>query len=506
MIATVVAALLMPQNPGQDVTKYVAQARERREAVRTHYLKFSTGQTRPTDKEMLALGNDAISAIGESRALLRLYKGATTRFGTTEEFDLVVDTMEMTLQLARVYAVWGGVAQRAEIDQETARTLESELAGIAKTVLAEELEERLEIEGLADLLTARSFDEAKDAIGQGMQKELLKGLNRRLRDAHGFGLMPTSNLGDFIRVNARHVARQSLKKLLISVLPNQFVVSFLADKILDWIGPKLKEALRNKDDFAERTARTLAGWERHRRRLNAFPPDARLSDVIRAVEQAEAALKATKYLDSDLAQTRQDVGRFISQMEAAREHLERTIRLTRARYMLDTKLAQTSFDEALVVLDQLEASVRSIMSRLRPEATGTGTGETPPPPPPVDQPTDPSTVVGNYASVPRADGKDGGKTLTVSLTWSNGYLGVVVQGTDRQGRRISYEGWLTPKDAWRGNDRSGSIWYTGNLKRPDGTESATQIQAKHGPGQPFTAVMISLHEPGTYFYHDIVRR
>jgi hypothetical protein len=132
-------------------------------------------------------------------------------------------------------------------------------------------------------------------------------------------------------------------------------VTLVTDLLLEWLGPKVREWLRNKGDLDERTKRSVEGLESRREALNAFPPDAQVEEVRRAVRGAEGALRATQHLDGDLKRVASKGGEpaaaaiaLLDRLGAAKANLGRTVRLTTLRFLLENR----SYREDFRVLEQ----------------------------------------------------------------------------------------------------------------------------------------------------------
>jgi hypothetical protein len=191
---------------------------------------------------------------------------------------------------------------------------------------------------------------------------------QELRRITGIGISLDVPLKEQIRQHAEAFLARLLSKLAVSAGPGAIVIQLVAGRLIDparivsLLGAKLKAALRQKGNLVGRTERTLAGFDRLRRELNALPANAAVARVRDLAREAERALNATRYLKGDLRNARRDD--LLARITAAERVLARTLRLSRFRFLLDAELLEYDFTDAIALAGRIRSDTRADVTRL----------------------------------------------------------------------------------------------------------------------------------------------
>lgn len=363
------------ERPASEITEYVADLREAAAlvdgAAESAAWVGSRGAKRCDQFEPAA--NKVAAAADAARAAFERYRKAKTRYGTQEELRLIT-SIGTGLREAR------GNLRKAAGEAEAPSRADVDAAlkevGLFQTFVAIKIEDRLAIEGLADVLMSRSFREMRDKVVREIHAQLrtraeaeitrLTGLRIRL------GVPLKQQIEDFLRAEFSRL----LSRLVITAGPAGIFVSMIGDRIFSLIGKALKEALRGKGNLEARTDTTLTGFDRLRRQLNALPPNAPMDKVRAAVREAQRALGATKFLKGDLERAKRND--LVLDLEDAEADLTRTLSLSKRRFLLDSDLVGEDFGIAVAAMRAVRTDVERVAKKLgctvAPPASGGGGG------------------------------------------------------------------------------------------------------------------------------------
>ncbi len=285
--------------------------------------------------------------------LLNDFRNATTRHGLDEEFLLLRECVIAMDEVVAMYSVISGTARSATppTEEETA-ALKGQVFEEIGYYTRDKLDEALKAEGLADILLAGSFEEARDEAVAQMRVKMQDAMADEMERVIGLRFYDFDTLGESLRFKARHLVEKGVAKLLVRVTSNELVVEWVAGVLIRWIGPKLREAFRVRGNHEARVARSAGTIEAARRRLNEFTGDANIRDVARAVADARRTINATRYLQSDLRGAGD--GALLAQITDPIGDLERTISLTNRRFLLD----KPSYAEHYQIADRFLREVR----------------------------------------------------------------------------------------------------------------------------------------------------
>lgn len=335
----------LPQaDPG--VTAYLQPLRDHRAklaAVEARIKALATAQpqdnaqARRWAQDLKTAGQDLIAEGRTFRTTVQAFINSRTRRGLTEELDLIEECMQLTETAGEGVRLRTGFDVRAYAAERNLQQAAAAARLEVVSLLAREVDNRLEAEGLVELLLTEGVaavrDEAIVRLRAGAEAELDEITQRQL----GIAFHDASSFRNAVRARARDLVRRKVQQLLFKVTSNQIVVELLATPIISWIEgdlwPKLKEALRNKGDLEFRTQRSADSLERARMRLWALPPDANLPDVQAALRGADGAINATRYLVGDL--NRANRADLLAQLQAKAAELNRAMGITNQRFLLN---------------------------------------------------------------------------------------------------------------------------------------------------------------------------
>lgn len=357
------------ERPADELTRYVAQLRSAAKAAESARSEASS-LVGPTCAAFGPTATQVASAAASAEAVFRAYRNANTRYGTQEEILLIAalatDLREARGHLARAA---GETTVPSQADQRAA----GREVSLFQSFVALEIQDRLEIEGLADLLTARSFAEIKARVVSELQRRFRDAGTAELRRITGLRISLDAPLKQQLRSFLDGELSRALAKLAVSAGPAGIIISVFGGRIVSLVGAKLTEALRQKGNLAARTRRSVAGFASLQQQLRQLPRDATLTRVRSVARAAERALNATAFLEGDLKRKRRlDLA---AELHAAKTKLEITLNAARVRFLLDSAL----FGEDFGIAVRYSAGVRSDARRLAkklgcPLATGSDAG------------------------------------------------------------------------------------------------------------------------------------
>jgi hypothetical protein len=372
------------ERPASQVDSFVVELRAA--AKLAAQAKTSTGWLAANNAKRCAQVEPAAAklaaAADAAKAIFERYRKTKSRYGLQEEIQRIT---EIALDLREARGSLGNVA--GETYKPTGADEEAALkqVGIFRTVIALELEDRLEIEGLADVLTSQSFREVKNKVVSELERRLRKRAEQELKRLTGLGIRLNVPLKEQIKDFLRAEFSRFLSRLVISAGPAGILISIVGGKIfdpgrlVDLIGAKLKAALREKGNLDARTKTSLASLEKSRRELNALASSAPIDNVRRVVREAERALNATKFLVSDLERAKRNDLKL--DLDDAIADLKRTLSLSKRRFLLDSALLGEDFALGVSAMKSFRAEAERLSKKLgcKPppkESTGGGGGGT----------------------------------------------------------------------------------------------------------------------------------
>lgn len=370
---TVPATTLPAADPG--ITAYLQPLRDHKAKLQAINQRLTAlapqmpqdnAQARTWAQDLKKVGQDLATELGAFKTTFHQFVNSRTRRGLTEELDLSKECLELAGQAG------GALQTRTQFDlqayhaqqdlQQHAAASRLELV----SVLAREIDYRLEAEGLVELLLVDGLAAVRDEAIARLRGQAEAELDRITERELGIAFHDGVSFRSAVRAKAREMVRGRVAKLIIGITSNEIVIELLGRPIIRWLEtdlwPKLKELFRNKDNLDFRTERSIASLERARMRLWSLPPDATLDQVHAARRNATGAMQATRYLVGDL--TRANRTDLYEDLKAAAEDLARAIDINAQRFLLHKieALERIAPNEeiARALLALIEAMVRDI--------------------------------------------------------------------------------------------------------------------------------------------------
>jgi hypothetical protein len=366
------------ERPANEVTEYVADLRDAARLVDAAAGPAAWVGSRSARRcdQFEPAANKVAAAADAAKAAFERYRKAKSRYGTQEEIRLIT-SIGLGLREAR-----GNLRKAAgEPDPPTPAEVDAALkeVGLFQTFVAIKIEDRLGVEGLADVLQSRSFREMRDKVVGQIHVKLRQRAEAEIKRLTGLsirlGVPLREQIQDFLKAEFSRL----LSRLVVTAGPAGIFVSMIGERIFNLVGKALKEALRGKGNLEARTDTTLAGFERLRRQLNALPPKASMDKVRDAVRDAQRALGATKFLKGDLERAKRNDLKL--DIEDAEADLTRTLSLSKRRFLLDSDLVGEDFGFAVAAMRTVRSDVEGLAKKLgckvSPPASGGG-GTSPP--------------------------------------------------------------------------------------------------------------------------------
>ncbi len=374
--ATVMARLggRAPVAEGGDCGKSGALTRYL-EALKAHQRNISSldselaallGTPNADPQKVIAIGRKALQAGEAYHQTLKEFQRAETRRGLFEELDLLVETPILLNQVVVKYQTLAK-APFTPLNPDTAKNSRADAARVVLSLAREQFAARLESEGLRDILTSNSWNEALDKTAFHAQRKINEFLDRETEKLFGFGFHDARSAQRALQLQMRREIRRQVAKLLVKVTSNEIVIEIIAGPIIRWIErdllPRLREALRQKGNLPARVDRSLETMEKARDDLNRLACDARLRDVRRRLDSAAGTLNAAHFLEKDIRAA--DAAMELGRLADGQNNLSRTIRLTRSRFLL----VKDDYEDDLPLIDSLVAQMLDNLRRSIPAGT-----------------------------------------------------------------------------------------------------------------------------------------
>jgi len=333
------------------VTPYIEPLRAQHQRLtRLRATMEAVFQARPWDAARAqAVGTEFLNEARKAHRLIGEFCNAKSR-KLESEFDEINASISLMSDSFVMYRTMKGAAApvASAADENSVR---SEWNTLLRDYARTKLSERFGSEGLIEILTAGSFQEALDVTAERARSKLQEDIGREMERRTGLRFYDRRSLSAAMRAYTRRQVERGVAKLLVKITSNELVIEWAAGVLIRWIGPKLKEALRQKGNLDERTRISLQTLESARRALNALAGTGHLDTVSREVRRAQGAIAATKFLQQDLARARRvDLS---NQLGQAIERLKGTLNLTAARFPArDCAEEIPDWDQALAQLDR----------------------------------------------------------------------------------------------------------------------------------------------------------
>lgn len=351
------------------LTRYLEALRAHQRMIADLDDRFQSWLTAPpADRARIAAaGREALAAGTAFQKTLRDFRMAETRRGLFEELDLVVETPIRINQMVMKYQKLANVPV-TPLDTNDAGNARTEASRSVLDLARQYYAARLESEGLRDILTSNSWNEAVDTAAYHAQRKVDEFLDRETEKLFGLGFHDAQSARRAMRLQVRREIRRQVAKLLVKVTSNEIVIEIVAGPLIRWLErdlwPRLREALRQKGNLPERVTRSLQTMENARRELNQLACDARLAEVRRRLDKAAGVLHAARYLDRDLRNA--NAAAELARLGEGQDHLSRTIFLARNRFLL----VKDDYEEDLAPIEALVAQMLDNLKRSIPADSG----------------------------------------------------------------------------------------------------------------------------------------
>jgi hypothetical protein len=348
---------------GPDVAKEREKAEERRRLAE---------KMKPAAAGLLADGE----AFAKT---LEAFRTATTRRGLDTEFD-AIDTCVLILKVGATMIA--ALADPTPEDKQKAaalerrtifeRILQTEVDSTVQEIAAARIAERLNTDGLEEVLLAESWRDVRQRVEARVIREVRQFINKESKEIAGFPAADVDSFRQATRLAAQNRVRHEVAKLVVNFTGNGLVIQFAEEVVIEWLEgtlwPKLREAFRPKGNIEGRLAQSLATLETSRRELNALGSGAdgaakvELREVQATVDRAWVRLAATRYLKRDIKKSGNDeqYGRLLD----AKLGLLRTIDLTEHRFMLAKAARIAALASQSRLLDESLKTLRASVPKL----------------------------------------------------------------------------------------------------------------------------------------------
>ncbi|MCB0825394.1 MAG: hypothetical protein KDC26_04340 [Armatimonadetes bacterium] len=368
----VMATLTLGQTPPSKYAKATSDQRIRSERVGNELLEMIR-QSEDNPDVILSVGKRYVSEMDRAIAVVINYREAKTRFGLQSEID---DFLEMYL------AMQIGLNSLSELTKESASepVTPAEIAQAKKyfeseilPTLDNAIRNQLEAQGAADQLTDKGFDELTILVKSQMVSRLKSHIEMQIQKVTKLPLKLDYSLRDHVEVAARTWISRNVGSMVLQFAANQIIVNIVGQKILDWIGPKVKEAFRSKGDLEARVKRANSGMKKREIKLNKMDGEEDLRTVRLEIEAAEKHIDVSnQYLWKDLTRSgKEDIAQDLLIGELS---LKNAIKNTRTRFLMNSKMAEFAFDSIYDVFTEFKVKAEKMLTKFEAKHQKTESG------------------------------------------------------------------------------------------------------------------------------------
>jgi len=356
---------------GAALTRYLDALRAHHRNVQTidSELEWLLNDRRPDTRKIIEYGRKAERIAADYHKTFKEFQRAETRRGLIEELDLLVETPLLLNQVVVKYQHLAQVPITPIKPEDLVQSRNERSRTIIK-LARDYIASGLESQGLRDILTAESWNEAVEKTAAHAQRKAEEFIDGETERIFGFGFHDVESAKRALQLQLRREIRRHVAKLLIKVTSNEIVIEIVAGPVIRWIErdllPRLKEALRQKGNLPVRVARSVETMEAARLELNKLPCDAKLRDVRRRVASTWGTIYAARFLQKDLTAAGAGAAAELARFDQALADLGRTIRLAEARFLL----TKNDYADDLVLIDEVLGIMRDILKRSIPSETG----------------------------------------------------------------------------------------------------------------------------------------
>lgn len=320
-------------------------------------------RTKDNVPTLLAGGKRLAAATAAARDMLRVYRGATSRYGTAEEWRLV---NEILTKLVKARVTFEQRA-RVTLDRPTAKnrsTARRLWDAAVRDVARRQAVAWTKDEGLADILTAGSLSDLDQRLAGALAERLRRGGERAIADALGVQIALDVPLKQQLRRQAEQLASGWLAQAVFHVGPQSFVAQLAGRMLVRWVGERLRTAFRHTGDAVRRAGQTMAQFAEWRNEMRLAPPTWPLRRARALAATVDRELGRTGFLEYDLQRAgKTDVlAQLRSDLSLTRYALVRNFR---PRFLLDSPMAKADMNALVGRVKQILAEVEEINRRLK---------------------------------------------------------------------------------------------------------------------------------------------
>lgn len=357
--------LLFTSAAGQStISNYAAALRlqsQRTESVSNELMEM-VRQNEKNRRTMASVGRRYLAEIDRSIQIVDSYRNAKTRFGLQSEIDDMTSMFSAIKTGQWSLATLAGKQLPVSYSTNEVNLARQQFNTEIVPLIKELVDMRLGSLGAADFLTDPGFDQAAFIVASRIGTEVRASFENEIRKIVGVRIRVGSSLKDHLLRSARTLVSRKVDNVLLRLAANHFVVEMLAVKILEWIGPRLREFLRPKGNLDARTARAVAGMQLRSRDLYSMSSEADIDRVRRTVAAAENHIKANNPLRGDLQRSRRND--LYQKLAAEEKALLRAISISKTRFLMGSPLVEVPFGKLIAELRSARQTALSIIEEL----------------------------------------------------------------------------------------------------------------------------------------------
>lgn len=339
-----------------NVSSYAAALRQqsqRTEAVANELMEM-VRQNEKNRRTVASVGRRYLTELDRTIQIVDSYRNAKTRFGLQSEID------DMTVMFSAVktgqwsLATLAGKQQPVSYTPNEVNLAREQFNSEILPLIKELVDMRLGSLGAADFLTDPGFDQAAFIVANRIGTEVRSAFEAEIRKIVGVRVRVGSSLKDHLLRSARTLVSRKVDNVILRIAANHFIVEMLAVRILEWIGPKLREFLRPKGNLVSRTDRAVNGMKRRANDLYSMTGEADIDRVRRTVAAAENHIKANNPLRGDIQRSRRDD--LYQKLAGEEKALLRAVSITKTRFLMGSPLVEVPFGR---LIDELRMARRT---------------------------------------------------------------------------------------------------------------------------------------------------
>ncbi|QDT43225.1 hypothetical protein Pan241w_33250 [Gimesia alba] len=323
-------------------------------------------QTPPPKKDVKQQGELLVAAAQAACAYLDKYSNTNRgpRRGLFEERELV---REMRAMLERSTIILQQLSQ-LQMPQDKDAGYAARSRSVAHEAvlfyLKQEVEEKLDQEGLGAFIKPEHLQMFRDRSTQQIEKSMKGYLDQQLQQVIGIRLNDMKSLQAAARAKVRNEIKAQVAKLVMNISSYHLVIRFAQDVVLELLEeklwPKIREELRPKGNLEARTRASVATLEKSYEELSELssqdPSALDLREASKVLRRAEGRQKAMKYLLKDAKKAkRQDL---LDELAVSQNMLIQRYNMVSYQFMLreENQVAKQVKDENTIMKGLLEVA------------------------------------------------------------------------------------------------------------------------------------------------------